>query len=452
MAHDLADLARRAAEIGGEEAVASVSLRHALVVRCGPESTVLPPRASSELAIRLLVRDGAGRVGAAHGCGAGTTDELIRLAEHAHAMAAAAHVDLTPLPDVRAGMGHEGFDAAAARLDARVAVDAAVAAARSVGLGVGRARSATWVSEAVEVAVARSDGGTAVDRRTGVRLFAEVLDGDGRLVGFGQASAARLDAIDAIGVGVDATPVEVPVRRDGGRVVLEREEPVVLLPAAVAPLLEALVRAACTGHAHATGTSPYTGRFGTVVASKLVHLSDAPRMVGTLGRAIDVEGVPAGTVPLIRGGLADRLIHDAASAAEVGAASTGHAVALGGSAGGPAGRNLVLGAGGASGVAELITPVDRGVVVGAISAVVMDGPGSTRFSAVGRAVYAVDRGLPAQLLGDVVLTGDLVDVLAGVDALAVEAQLVARLDRWPERTMATRCPALRTAGLTGLAT
>jgi predicted Zn-dependent protease len=450
MAHDLADLARRAAEIGGEEAIASVTRRDELVVRCGSEGSVLPPRASSELVIRLLVRDGAGRVGVARASGAGTTDELILLADRAHALAAAAHIDLTPLADVKPGLGHEGFDPRTAELDAGVAVDAAVAATRSIGLGVGRVRSATWRSEVVELAVARSGGGSAGDRRTGAHLVGAVVDGDGRLVGYAQGSAPRAHGIDAIGVGIAATPLELPVLRGGGPVVLRHDEPLVLLPPAVAPLVEALARAACTGHSHATGTSPYTGRLGSPVASEAVHLTDTPRSTATFGRAIDVEGSPALTVHLIQSGVAERVLHDAASAAEVGDGSTGHAAELGGSPAGPAARNLVLASGTAAGVAEMISQPDRAIVVGLITSVTREGPGSTRFTAIGRAAYATDRGLPSHLVGDVAITGDLVDVLAYAEALSIDAELVATIDRAPERTTATVCPAVRTAGLVGL--
>jgi predicted Zn-dependent protease len=117
---------------------------------------------------------------------------------------------------------------------------------------------------------------------------------------------------------------------------------VVLLSPALAPLLEALGRVACTGHAHATGTSPFTGRVGSQVAPDFVTLLDDPSAADGLPRAIDVEGVPAQPTVLVEAGVEHQVVHDTVSAEEAGGVSTGHAAELGGSPAGPAARNLVL--------------------------------------------------------------------------------------------------------------
>lgn len=447
MALDAQDLARRAAELGGEEAVASVSVRRELAVRCGPSGALAPPRRTFDIFVRLLVRDGAGRLGVARCSASTSTDQLRFLAEQAHRSAAASQIDLRPMPDVVPGPVHLGFDPPTAALDPGRGAGEARQAAAAAHMRVGLNRAASWVAEDVEVAVARSGGGLAGDRRTGVQLTTEVTDGDGRLVGYAQASGTAAADIDAAAVGAAATPLALPFDRSGGPVLIDGREPVVLLPAALAPLLEALTRAACTGHAHAIGTSPFTGRLGTIVAPVDVTLVDDPGRADGLPRAIDVEGVPATTVSLFEAGVAGWVLHDSASAAEAGERSTGHAAELGGTPAGPLPRNLVLSPGIVAGIDGLLAPVERSVVIGAVQRVITDGPGSTRFSALGRAAYAVERGTPSRLLGDVLITGDLVDVLAQTEALGVRGELVAAIDRLPERTVATRCPPIRASGI-----
>ncbi len=448
MALDVADLARRAAEFGGEEAIASVSLRRELTVRCTPEGAVAPPRRTFDVFVRLMVRDGAGRIGVAR-CSASTSDaQLQALAEQAHAQAAAALTDLRPLPEVGAGAGHEGFDALTAALDPLHAAGAARQAAAAVGMTVGRDRFASWRSEDVELAVARSGAGLATDRRTGAQICAEAVDGDGHLVGYAQGSAPAMMELAADEIGRRATPLALPCDRSGGPQLLAAGEPVVLLPPALAPLLVELGRAALTGHSHAVGMSPYTGRVGLAVAQSGVTLTDAPRYLHTLARAVDVEGVPARPVGLIAEGVLGDAIHDTRSAAEAGLlTSTGHAAELGGTPSGAQARNLLLSAGDAGGLEALMMPIDRGVAIGRIDRVVADGPGSSQFTAIGRAAYAIDRGTPTRLLGDVLLTGDLVELIANIDGLTTDGELVACLDRLPERTTATWCPAVVAAGI-----
>ena len=451
MAIDVADLARRAAAFGGEEAVASVSLRRELAVRATPEGVCAPPRRTFDVLVRLMVRDGAGRIGIAR-CSTSVNDaQLEALAEQAHAQAAGALTDLRPMPTVAQSAGHEGFDPATAALDALHAAGAARQAAASIGMAVGRDRTACWRSEAIELAVATSDGTVATDRRTAARISAEAMDADGRLVGTAQAASPRMMDLQADEIGRRASPLALPFGSSETVLLADSGEPVVLLPAALAPLLVALGRVAFTGHSHAIGTSPYTGRSGLPVAPTGVTLTDAPRFLHTLSRAIDVEGVPARPVRLVDDGLLADVVHDTRSAAEAGdASSTGHAGELGGTPSGAHARNLVLDGGTEAGVDALLMPIDRGVVIGRIDEVVPAGPGSTRFTAIGRAAYAVDRGTPSALQGDVLLSGDLADVLGSIDGLTVASETVAVLDRLPERTTATVCPAVRTAGVRAL--
>lgn len=450
MAIDLADVARRAAEFGGEEAIASASLRDELVVESGPDGALRPPRRTTEVVVRLLVRDGGGRLGLARATDASNDSALAELAERARAQASGGPLDLRPLPDPVQGPAHHGDDADLSLLEPAQAATAARAAAASIDFALGRGRSATWRGERIQLAVARSGGGLAEDARTAAQLVARATDDEGLLTGYAETAAPDPGLLEAIAAGAAATPALAPLHRAGAPMLLRGDEhALVLQPAALAPLLEALARAACTGHAHATGTSPYTGRIGAPVAPAAITLVDSPRYLHTLPRAIDVEGSPALVVPLIEDGLAAGVLHDALSAGEHGTASTGHAAELGGAPRGAVARNLVL-LPAEHGLTplELAAAVDGPVVVvGLVDHVVTAGPVSTRFRALGRAALLVDGGAVIAVLGDVVLSGDLADLLASTDAIGGRAQLVARLRRLPEQTTATWCPAAQVRGV-----
>ncbi|MBO9532168.1 MAG: hypothetical protein J7513_04240 [Solirubrobacteraceae bacterium] len=439
---DLADVARRAAEFGGDEAVASVTLRRELVAECGPDGTLQPPRRTDELSVRLLVRDAGGRFGLARSTGPVDDAGLAVLAERARAQAAGGTLDLAPLPDPTVGPVHEGLGDPAAALDPVQGAAAARAAAASIEFALGRGRAATYRGEEVRFAVARSDAGLTEDHRTAAQLVARATDEDGMLAGYAEAAGPDTGLLDARALGAAASPPLAPAGRPHTPIVLRGTHHAVLLePAALAPLLEAFARVTSTGHAHLTGTSPYTGRLGTLAASELLTLVDSPRYLHTLGRAIDVEGTPAQVVPLFDEGVATGLIHDS-TGASMGAASTGHAAELGGSPRGAVARNLVLlPAELPARSLELAAAADVPVVrIAVLDEVRTAGPVSTRFRALGRAASLIDGGATVALLGDIVITGDLADLAGNLAALGSDATLVARLRHRPERTTATWCP------------
>ena len=447
MALDLRDLARRAAELGGEEAIASVSLRRELLVRCSPTGPLLPPRRTFDLLVRLLVRDGAGRVGVARCSTSTAPEQLIVLAEQAHANAATSMTNLTPLPQPSSAGHHAGFDARTADLNPVFGAARAREAASQIGGDRAVRRLASWRAERVDVAVASAAGTVVADARTGVQLRAVAADVDGRVAAWSQASGVIADTIDAYRAGLRATPVLDRFAAPPTAAVGAPSDHVVLLAPALAPLIDALAGMAATGHAVATGLSPFTGRAGMPVASRLLTIDDDPGSPATLARGVDVEGVAGVRVALLREGTAGGVVHDTASADEVGAASTGHAAELGGGAAGARPRNLVVRGGTADGADALLTEADRCTVIAAISRVQLAGPGSTRFTAFGHGAYRAQGGAAVALLGDVALSGDLVDIVENVRSLSSTTELVATLDRLPERTSSTTCPAALTTGL-----
>ncbi len=251
-------------------------------------------------------------------------------------------MDLRPFPVPSAGGSHEGYDPETAGLEIGRAVAAGRAAAAATEFALGRGRSAIARAEIVRTAVASSDGAVVTDARTAAGVEARCTDDDGRLVGHGLHLSPSTGLLDPVGAGLAATPPQCADHPDAPRLLSPEEHEVILRPAALAPLLCALADAACTGQAHATGMSPYTGRLGEEVAAPLLTLLDSPRYLHTLARSLDAEGIPAQPVTLLDAGIATAVLHDTASGLEWGAPSTGHAAYLGGSPAGPVARNLLL--------------------------------------------------------------------------------------------------------------
>jgi predicted Zn-dependent protease len=168
-------------------------------------------------------------------------------------------------------------------------------------------------AEAAMDGIARAGGVDGLARLASPRL----ADLDGDVLGARAAAKAR----------ASATPVELAP---------ERYE-VVLEPTAVADILQNLAWYGFNGKRYNERQSfadPGAEQFDASVT-----LVDDPLATPTL--PFDAEGTPRRPVPLVDGGVTTAVSHDRRTAAEAGAASTGHAIA-GGAGSGPMPHNLRL--------------------------------------------------------------------------------------------------------------
>lgn len=95
--------------------------------------------------------------------------------------------------------------------------------------------------------------------------------------------------------------------------------------AADALILE-LFSEAVNGRNVLTGKSVYAGKLGGAVASPEISIADVPmKKEGDAWRRFDTEGTPAHDLSIIRNGVLQSYLYDAKTAAQAGAASTGHA-------------------------------------------------------------------------------------------------------------------------------
>jgi predicted Zn-dependent protease len=230
---------------------------------------------------------------------------------------------------------------------------------------------------------------------------------------------------------------------------------VVLEPAALGPLLGMLAWTAFDGLAHAEGRGALVGRLGTSVAAPSVNIADSPRVAGTLPRAFDAEGVPKSPRPLVQDGVAEGVVHDTLSAAQAGTQSTGHALAAGGSPGGPLPTNLVMAGGGAADAAELCAPVERGIYVTRLWYANVVRPSESLVTAVTRdGTFLIEDGRIGRPLADMRITDSVLGLLGRTEALSAVPELVSDGEFYGRRfAYGVACPALRagSARFTGVA-
>ncbi len=345
-------------------------------------------------------------------------------------------------PAPRARGGH---DRETARLDpatGATALEAAFAAAREHGVEA----HGIWTVAEVDRAVASSAGATLAEQLTDA-FMKVVCIGPTERSGYASAAAMAVSGIDpealaaraAALAAVEAEPAEVQ----------PGELPVVFEPAAVGELLDLLGRCAFNGLLHAEGQGALTGRLGTRVAAPAINLSDSPRFASTLPRSFDAEGTLKAPMPLIQDGVAHGVVHDITSATLAGKSSTGHAYAPGGDPSGPAPGNLVLVGGGATDVADLAGPIERGLYVtrlwygnvvradeALVTAVTRDG------------TFLIEDGEITRPAHDMRLTDDALSVLASVQALGARPELVSDGEFYGRRfARGSVCPALRCASV-----
>ncbi len=109
------------------------------------------------------------------------------------------------------------------------------------------------------------------------------------------------------------------------------------------------------------GRSFLSGRLGEPIVGENVDIKDDVYHPLHVGVPFDWEGVPKKTVELIVGGVARRVVHDRATAKMDGVESTGHGLPVPNTEG-PVASHLVM-EGGGSELSELVSSVERGVLV-----------------------------------------------------------------------------------------
>lgn len=248
--------------------------------------------------------------------------------------------------------------------DTRAATSALDAPARAALLrpafeAAGRAKfgfAGTVGTRGATAAVLGRDGARRLGRRSHAeaRLFAV----DGTHSGFagrtkGDAGGLELPALAELALARAARGRKTVALPPG-------KYPVILMPAAVAELVEWFGFIACTAHSVEDGMSVIAARAGQPIAGPNVTLRDDCRDPAGLPFPFDFEGRDRAPVDFIRGGTAAATVNDTLSARRLKQAPTGHAGLPGGEGAQP--LHFYLDAGTAE-ESEMIAAIERGIYV-----------------------------------------------------------------------------------------
>ncbi|MBD3348511.1 MAG: hypothetical protein GF400_04870 [Candidatus Eisenbacteria bacterium] len=195
---------------------------------------------------------------------------------------------------------------------------------------------------------------------------------------------------------------------------------VLLAPKAAAEIVSYPVVYAARANTVQKDMSRFAGRVGEPVASGLLTAVDDSTLVdGYATTSFDREGQPPEVLPIIEDGVLRNYLYDAYTARKDGRSSTGHA------GGGPAAvptvasTNVVWGAG-ATRVSDIISGIDRGVLVSRFSGNI--DPVSGDFSGVVKGGRMVRAGKLAEPLCGTMIAGNTFELLSGVAAVSEERE------------------------------
>jgi predicted Zn-dependent protease len=295
--------------------------------------------------------------------------------------------------------------------------------------------SGAFSTETATLAVANSRGMRNVHSVTQAKLLT-VMMGTNGASGYAQATAPDIRAIDPSAVGEEAAD---KAARSADAVELEPGEyPVVLEEYAVATLLEYLSWVGFSALAVEEGRSFM--ELGQQIMGSNVSIWDDGLDPGGLPTAIDYEGVPKQRVDLITNGVAHAVVHDTATAARAGVASTGHGLPAPNSVG-PMAWNLFMSPG-SSAKEVMLSGIDRGVWVtrfhyvnivhakrGILTGMTKDG------------TFLIEDGRITRPIRNLRFSQSIPDAFSAIEAIGSETRLVAA----EYSGINVRVPALRLA-------
>lgn len=274
--------------------------------------------------------------------------------------------------------------------------------AREVGRAIGRCRAAGLQAAGIfetgqgtigdygeigPLAIANGRGLFAFHRGTSAAFRISALDGTAS--GWAGGESHRAGDLDGDALASRAAEKALrsrePVTWEPGRYT------VVLEPAAVADLLMDMSWISFGALPVQEGRSFLSGRMGDRVLGENVTLRDDPFHPLHRGNPFDGEGIPTIPTTIVDRGVARSPVYDRQTAAKEGRESTGHGLPAPNTVG-PLARHLVLEGGGGA-VEELLTGIDRGLLVTRVWYTNVVDPKSVTLTGMTRdGLFAIEKG------------------------------------------------------------
>ncbi|MBA3687987.1 MAG: TldD/PmbA family protein [Chloroflexi bacterium] len=327
-----------------------------------------------------------------------------------------------------------GFVAATARADPELRAVGARAVIAAGDAGHLEA-SGAFSTETATLAVANSRGMRNTHSVTQAKLLTVMMDGDGGS-GYAQATGPDIRAIDPAAVGEEAAD---KASRSHDAVDLEPGEyPVILEEYAVATILEYLSWMGFSALAVEEGRSFMD--LGQQIMGPNVSIWDDGLDPLGLPTAIDYEGVPKQRVDLISDGVARAVVHDTATAARAGVASTGHGLPAP-NAFGPMAWNLFMSPG-SSAKEVMLSGIERGVWVTRLHYVnIVHAKRGILTGMTKDGTFLIEDGRISRPIRNLRFTQSIPEAFSTIEAIGSETRLVAA----EYSGINARVPALRLA-------
>ena len=259
-----------------------------------------------------------------------------------------------------------------------------------------------------ERALVTSDGFAGGYSTSGFGCYASVIagEGTGMETDYAMTRARHAEDLeDAIAVGREAG--ERTVARLNSAKVESMAVPVVFEPRVANSMLRHLTMA-ISGPSVARGTSFLRKDMDKQIFSPGVTIIDDPlRQRGLSSRPVDGEGVAPSRMALVDGGVLKTWILSAASARQLGLASTGHAGRGTSSPPGPSPSNLYMEAGTAT-PEELMADIDKGIFVNSLIGFGVN-PVTGDYSR-GASGFLIENGQIAGPVAELTIAGNLKDM------------------------------------------
>ncbi len=289
-------------------------------------------------------------------------------------------------------------------------------AAREADPKVRRTERCVYEDAEYGVALANSRQLTVQYRSGYCGLYGVVLaeaDGDVQ-PGMGIMYRRDFDSLNPEGVGREAA-LEAS-RLVGAKSIGTTQAALVLSPY-IATNFFAVLIPALSADAVQKGRSLFRNKVGRKVASPLVSLVDDGRLDGGIATApVDGEGVLSQRTELITGGVLQGYLHNSYTAGRDGVASTGNGVRHSFKGGPEVGPTNIFLQPGPQQPGDIISQVRDGFYVTSVMGMHTANPISGDFS-VGAAGVWIKDGAFAQPVRGVAIAGNILDLMAGIDAV-----------------------------------
>ncbi len=267
-------------------------------------------------------------------------------------------------------------------------------------------------SGASALAIANSNGVWAYQQKSDSSFSVTAIDKDSS----GWAQAADKDALAIDIDGIAETAARKAVASRNPQVVKPGEWTVILEPAAVADALMYLAWVGFSGKPLVEGRSPFSGKTGQKVVGENITIVDDAFHPMTPGQPFDYEGMPRKRVSLIEKGVFVGGVHDRATGAKAGVASTGHAMPQP-DAGGPVPVNLII-SGGDKTLEEMIASTEKGLLVTRLHYTNILDPMKMTITGMTRdGLFLIEKGRVVRGVKNMRFTESILTMLANVEML-----------------------------------